>query len=64
LVSKIKQADPDIGILIVADEECDRSRLLRRGCEDFAKTPVSAQTIINKVLMLIAKRRLAEDGQN
>jgi DNA-binding NtrC family response regulator len=57
LVSKIKQADPNIGIVVVANEESDRSRLLRLGCEDFTKTPVSVQTIISKVLMLVAKDR-------
>lgn len=61
LISKIKQADPEIGIIVVADEESDRSRLLRLGCEDFARPPISAQTLIEKVMMLIAKKNRPQE---
>lgn len=63
LVSRLKEADPDISIFVLVGDESDRARLLRLGCEDFAKKPVSADTIVDKVLVLIAKKHM-ETGNN
>jgi DNA-binding response OmpR family regulator len=60
LISRLKQVNPDTRIVVVVDGESDRSRLLRLGCEDFARLPISAQTIIEKVMMLLARKNMAE----
>lgn len=62
LVTRLKEADPGISIFVLAGDESDRARLLRLGCEDFAKKPVSAETIIEKVLVLIAKKHMEMDS--
>ena len=62
LISRIKQQDPGIKILVIVDDESDRSRLLRLGCEDFARLPISAQTVIEKVMMLMATKNMPEQA--
>jgi DNA-binding NtrC family response regulator len=62
LISWLKQVDPDMRIVVVVDDESDRSRLLRLGCEDFAQLPISAQTIIEKVMMLLARKNMPEQA--
>lgn len=61
-VSRLKQDHPAIRIVVIVDDESDRSRLLRLGCEDFARLPISAQTIIEKVMMLLARKNTPELG--
>ena len=63
LVSRLKQDHPCIKIIVVVNDESDRSRLLRLGCEDFARLPISAQTIIEKVMMLLAKKNAPEQAE-
>ncbi|WP_337863169.1 response regulator [Nitrososphaera sp.] len=57
LISMIKQASPDTPILGIVEDDSDRANMLRLGCDDFAKKPVSAETIIDKVLVLMAKKQ-------
>lgn len=54
LISLIKEHYSGIKILVIVEGESDRSRLLRLGCEDFALLPISAQTVVEKVMMLMA----------
>jgi DNA-binding response OmpR family regulator len=64
LVSRLKEAHPEIAIFVLVGDESDRARLLRLGCEDFAKKPISAETIVDKVLVLIARKSMDRANNN
>jgi DNA-binding NarL/FixJ family response regulator len=53
LISKIKQIDLNIKILIVANDDSARNIILEYGADDFLIKPVSAETILSKISMLL-----------
>ncbi len=53
LISKIKQIDLNIKILVVANDNSARNIILEYGADDFLIKPVSVETILNKLSMLI-----------
>jgi DNA-binding response OmpR family regulator len=53
LISKIKQIDLNIKILVVANDDSARNIILEYGADDFLIKPVSAETILSKISMLL-----------
>ena len=53
LISKIKQIDLNIKILVVANDVGARNIILEYGADDFLIKPVSAETILGKISMLL-----------
>lgn len=53
LISKIKQIDLNIKILVVANDDNARNIILEYGADDFLIKPVSAETILGKISMLL-----------
>jgi DNA-binding response OmpR family regulator len=53
LISKIKQIDLNIKILVVANDDSARNIILEYGADDFLIKPVSAETILDKISMLL-----------
>ena len=53
LISKIKQIDLNIKILVVANDDSARNIILEYGEDDFLIKPVSAETILGKISMLL-----------
>jgi DNA-binding response OmpR family regulator len=53
LISKIKQIDLNIKILVVANDDIARNIILEYGADDFLIKPVSAETILGKISMLL-----------
>lgn len=53
LISKIKQIDLNIKILVVANDNSARNIILEYGADDFLIKPVSAETILGKISMLL-----------
>jgi DNA-binding response OmpR family regulator len=53
LISKIKQIDLNIKILVVANDDSARNIILEYGADDFLIKPVSAETILGKISMLL-----------
>jgi len=53
LISKIKQFDHNIKILVVANDDSARNIILEYGADDFLIKPVSAETILGKISMLL-----------
>ena len=53
LISKIKQIDLNIKILVVANDDSARNIILEYGADDFLIKPVSAETIFGKISMLL-----------
>ena len=53
LISKIKQIDLNIQILVIANDESARNIILEYGADDFVIKPVSVETILSKISMLL-----------
>ena len=53
LISKIKQIDLNIKILVVANDDSARNIILEYGADDFLIKPVSVETILSKISMLL-----------
>jgi DNA-binding NarL/FixJ family response regulator len=53
LISKIKQIDLNIKILVVANDDSARNIILEYGADDFLIKPVGVETILGKIGMLL-----------
>ena len=53
LISKVKQIDLNIKILVVANDDSARNIILEYGSDDFLIKPVSVETILSKISMLL-----------
>ena len=49
LIVKTKRTNPNIGVLAIADDESDKTRVLDYGADDFITKPISIETIVDKV---------------
>jgi DNA-binding response OmpR family regulator len=56
IISKIKQGNEDIKILTIAEDDADKAKLLNLGSDDFSQKPLSGESVIDKVLMLLTKK--------
>ena len=57
LISKVKQIDFNIKILVVANDESAKNLILQYGADDFIIKPVSVGTIFSKASMLLFRER-------
>ena len=53
VVSRIKQLNKDIRILVVANNDNPRNIILEYGADDFVIKPVGGETLLSKINMLI-----------
>ena len=53
VVSRIKQLSKDTKILVVANNDNPRNIILEYGADDFVIKPVSGETLLIKINMLI-----------
>jgi DNA-binding response OmpR family regulator len=56
IISKIKQGNDKISILTIAEDDADKAKLLDLGSDDFGKKPLSGESVVDKVLMLLTKK--------
>ncbi len=63
LISRIKKVNPNIKILVIAEEEGERAELMRMSAEHIIFKPISIETVIDKITNLLAVNgTLAEAG--
>ena len=59
LIIKVKRINSNIHIVVLAEDETDKTRVLEYGADEFATKPVSAETVADKVTnVLLSKSRL------
>ena len=59
LIVKVKRINSNILIVVLAEDETDKTRVLEYGADEFATKPVSAETVADKVTnVLLSKSRL------
>ncbi len=62
VVSRIKQHNNNTKILVVANNDSPRNIILEYGADDFVIKPVSGETLLSKINMLI-QAKLSSDSQ-
>lgn len=53
LISRIRQIGHNVKILVVANDDSARNVILEYGADDFVIKPVSVETILSKISMLL-----------
>jgi DNA-binding response OmpR family regulator len=61
LIMNVKKMDFNIKILVIEDENSDKTRILDYGADEFALKPMSPENTADKVLMLLARDKVAEN---
>ena len=56
LIIKIKNKKPTVKIMVLADKNNAKTRILDYGADEFALKPMSAEGLTNKVITLLAKK--------
>jgi DNA-binding response OmpR family regulator len=55
LIVNVKRINSKILILVLAEDETNKTRVLEYGADDFATKPVSADTVVAKVNIVLLK---------
>ncbi|MRN60663.1 MAG: response regulator [Nitrosopumilales archaeon] len=58
LIIKVKRINSNIKIMVLAEDETDKTRVLEYGADEFAAKPISAETIVDKVYSLLLPREI------
>ena len=61
LIMNIKKMDLNIKILVIGDENTDKTMILDYGADEFALKPMSPENTADKILMLLARDKVAEN---
>ncbi len=56
LIIKVKRVNPNINIMVLAEDETDKTRVLEYGADEFAIKPISAESVVDKVYSLSTTR--------
>jgi len=56
LIIKVKRISPTLKIMVLAEDETDKTRVLEYGADEFATKPISAETVVDKVFSLLLTR--------
>jgi DNA-binding NtrC family response regulator len=61
LIMNIKKMNLNIKILVIGEENTDKTMILDYGADEFALKPLSPENTADKVLMLLARDEVAEN---
>ena len=61
LIMNVKKMDFNIKILVIGDENSDKTMILDYGADEFALKPMSPENTADKILMLLARDKVAEN---
>jgi DNA-binding response OmpR family regulator len=56
LIIKVKRINSNIRIMALAKNENDKTRVLDYGADEFATKPISTETIIDKISVMLMTR--------
>jgi DNA-binding response OmpR family regulator len=54
LIIKVKRINSNIKIVVLTEDETDKTRVLEYGADEFATKPVSAESVVDKVYGMLA----------
>ena len=61
LITNVKKMNINIKILVIGDENTDKTMILDYGADEFTLKPLSPENTADKVLMLLARDRVAKN---
>ena len=61
LIINIKKINMNTKILVIADEDSDKTRILGYGADEFTLKPMSPENVADKILMLLSREALMEN---
>jgi DNA-binding response OmpR family regulator len=61
LIINIKKINSNTKVLVIADEDSDKTRILGYGADEFGLKPMSPENIVDKVLMLMSRETVMEN---
>jgi DNA-binding response OmpR family regulator len=56
LIIKVKRISPTLKIMVLAEDETDKTRVLEYGADDFTTKPIGGQTIVDRVYNLLLRK--------
>ena len=59
-IVNIKKINSSIKVLVIADEDSDKTRILRYGGDEFSLKPISPENVADKLFMLISRDTVME----
>ncbi len=61
LIINIKKINNNTKVLVIADEDSDKTRILGYGADEFGLKPMNPDNIVDKALMLISRDAVMEN---
>jgi DNA-binding NtrC family response regulator len=61
LIVNIKKINNNIKVLVIAEEDSDKTRILGYGADEFTLKPISPENVGDKVLMLLSREAVMEN---
>ena len=55
LIVKVKRSNIDTKILVLADEDTEKTKILDYGADEFALKPISPENVADKLFMLLTR---------
>ncbi len=61
LITNLKRSNIDTKILVIADEDSDKTKILDYGADEFTLKPISPENVADKLFMLITREAISDD---
>lgn len=61
LIVNVKRSSLETKILVIADEETDKTKILDYGADEFTLKPISPENVADKLFMLLAREVVSDN---
>lgn len=61
LIVKVKRTNIDTKVLVVADEDNEKTKILDYGADEFTLKPISPENVADKLFMLLTRETVSEN---
>ena len=61
LIVNVKRSNIETKILVIADEDTDKTKILDYGADEFTLKPISAENVADKLFMLLTREVVSDD---
>lgn len=61
LIAKVKRINAETKILVIADEDAEKTKILDYGADEFTLKPISPENVADKLFMLLTREVVSEN---
>jgi len=61
LIVKVKRSNIDTKVLVLADEDNEKTKILDYGADEFTLKPISPENVADKLFMLLTRETVSEN---